>query len=158
MYKLLSINGKEYKLEYSVEAALYGDCVSKISKLMLGMNFAEEKNDLRIMLDGFSDIPEIAVTVFYAGLIEAHGTHPDGDGSVPDIYTAKKLAFEYIKENKDNENGSFYGIMRMCIDQMGEDGFFKLVGLNDMLEVTAEEKNQTKKKNTTQNSKKVSEK
>ena len=30
MYKVLMIDGKEYKLEFSIEASLYNDCIEKI--------------------------------------------------------------------------------------------------------------------------------
>lgn len=79
-----------------------------------------------------SNIPQTALTIFYAGLMEAHGNHLKGDGSVPDIQTAKSLIAQFMKEHKDDEYGNFYGVMQMCIEQMGEDGFFDLVGLNAM--------------------------
>ena len=30
MYKIIKIEGKDYKLEYGIEASLYGDCAEKI--------------------------------------------------------------------------------------------------------------------------------
>ena len=30
MYKTLTIGGKDYKLEYTIEASLYGDCIEKL--------------------------------------------------------------------------------------------------------------------------------
>ena len=59
--------------------------------------------------------------------------HPDGDGSVPDIQTAKHLIAQYLKEHSEDDTGNFFGIMQMCIEQMGEDGFFKLTGLEGMM-------------------------
>ena len=76
--------------------------------------------------------------MFYAGLMEAHGTHPDGDGKVPNINVAKKLIAQYIKEHKEEESGNFYGVMLMCIEQMGEDGFFNLIGLLPIMEKMTE--------------------
>ncbi len=34
MYKILNIGGQDYKLEFSVEASLYADCVSGLTSLM----------------------------------------------------------------------------------------------------------------------------
>ncbi|WP_281696506.1 hypothetical protein [Bacteroides clarus] len=133
MYKVITINGKDYHLEYSIEASLYADCVTKLTTLLTDIESGESTADVKKLLSGFSNVPQTALTIFYAGLMEAHGNHPDGDGSVPDIQAAKRLISEYIKEHKDDETGNFYGIMQMCIDQMGEDGFFKLVGLEAMM-------------------------
>lgn len=129
MYKVLTIGGKDYKMEYSIEASLYADCVASITGLMTDIEMAGSENDIKKVLSGVSNIPQATLIMFYAGLMESHGTHPDGDGTVPDIHTAKRLISQYIKEHSEDETGNFYGIMQMCIEQMGEDGFFKLVGL-----------------------------
>jgi len=133
MYKVLNIGGKDYKLEYSIEASLYADCVANLTGVMTDISSARSENDIKKVLSGISNIPQTALTMFYAGLMEAHGTHPDGDGKVPDIHTAKRLIRQYIKEHTEDETGNFYGIMEICINQMGEDGFFKLVGLEAMM-------------------------
>lgn len=154
MYKALTIGGKEYHLEYSIEASLYSDCVSSIAGMLTDAAIAEKEQDVKMLLSGMSNIPQTALTIFYAGLMEAHGIHPNGDGQVPDIQTAKGLIAEFMREHKEDEYGNFYGVMHMCIEQMGEDGFFDLVGLNSMTE------GMTKKKprKTPQDHKKASEK
>ena len=86
--------------------------------------------------------------MFYAGLLQYHGDNPDADGSVPTLATAKKLAAQFIQEHKDDEQGNFYGIFTMCLDQMEEDGFFKLTGLETFmgdLNVAAKPKKTPKK-------------
>ena len=133
MYKVVSIDGKEYHLEYSIEASLYADCISSITGLMADIEIASGDKDIKSVLKGMSNIPQTALVLFYAGLMEAHGNHEDGDGSVPDINTAKKLIVKYIKEHSEDGEGNFYSIMEMCINQMTEDGFFDLVGLNAMM-------------------------
>lgn len=138
MYKLLSIGGKDYKLEYTIEASLYADCVSKLTNLMTDIDAAENNSDIKNIIRGISNIPQTALTLFYAGLMEAHGTHSDGDGKVPDLETAKRLISQYIKEHSNDETGNFYGIMQMCIEQMSEDGFFKLIGLEAMTNAVTE--------------------
>lgn len=143
MYKVLTIGGKDYKLEYSIEASLYADCISNLTGLMMDIDMAGTKNDIKKVLLGISNIPQTTLTMFYAGLMEHHGM--DGDGSVPDIQTAKRLISQYIKEHTEDDTGNFYGVMQMCIEQMGEDGFFKLVGLESMMQETTEKpKNITK--------------
>ena len=134
MYKALTIGGKEYHLEYSIEATLYSDSVSSIAGMLTDPAIAEKEHDVKMLLSGMSNVPQTALTIFYAGLMEAHGTHPNGDGQVPDIQTAKGLIAEFMREHKEDEYGNFYGVMQMCIEQMGEDGFFDLVGLNAMTE------------------------
>ena len=77
MYKLLKIGGEDYKLEYTIEASLYADCVSSLTGLMTDIEMAGTSNDIKKVLSGISNIPNTALTLFYAGLMEAHGTHPD---------------------------------------------------------------------------------
>lgn len=133
MYKVLNIGGQEYKLEYSIEASLYADCISNLTELLSDIGTAESNKDIKGVLRGMSNVPGTALILFYAGLMESHGSHSDGDGKVPDIQTAKRLIATYIKEDSENENGNFYSIMEMCINQMAEDGFFKLIGLEKMI-------------------------
>lgn len=133
MYKSLMIGGKDYKLEYSIEASLYADCTASLTGLMTEIQIAGENKDIKKVISEISNIPQTALTMFYAGLMEHHGSHPDGDGAVPDIQTAKCLIAQYLKEHSEDDTGNFYGIMQMCIEQMGEDGFFKLTGLEGMM-------------------------
>lgn len=133
MYKVLQIGGKDYKLEYSIEASLYADCTASITGLMTEIQIAGESKDIKRVVSELSNIPQTTLTIFYAGLIEHHGTHPDGDGAVPDIRSAKRLIAQYLKEHSEDDTGNFFGIMQMCIEQMGEDGFFKLTGLEGMM-------------------------
>lgn len=154
MYKTIMINGQEYKLEYSIEASLYADCISNLTGLLSDIGIAENNKDIKSMLCGMANIPQTTLVLFYAGLMEYHGTHADGDGRVPDIQTAKKLISQYIREHSNNDDGNFYSIMEMCINQMAEDGFFKLVGLDKMMQSSPKKK--TPK--TPQDHKKASEK
>lgn len=133
MYKVLQIGGKDYKLEYSIEASLYADCTASLTGLMTEIQIAGDSKDIKRIVSELSNIPQTTLTIFYAGLMEHHGAHPDGDGSVPDIQTAKHLIAQYLKEHSEDDTGNFFGIMQMCIEQMGEDGFFKLTGLEGMM-------------------------
>lgn len=133
MYKVIEIGGKEYKLEYTIEASLYGDCVASMTSLLASIGEAGSEDNIKKAIYEAANIPQVALTVFYAGLMEAHGTHPEGDGTVPDKETAKKLLVQYIKEHKDQEGGNFYDVLTMCTDKMGEDGFFVLTGMDSMI-------------------------
>lgn len=133
MYKLLTIGDKEYKLEYTTEAALYADCVGSMVSMLAGIEDATSKDELKKAIHEMANVPQVALTIFYAGLMEAHGLHPNGDKTVPDKEAAKRLIIQYIKEHQDDESGNFYGILNMCVEQMGEDGFFKLTGMDAMM-------------------------
>lgn len=132
MYQIIKIGGKDYKFEYSFEASMYSECVQAVMKIMTQMTNAE---DFEALITGMGDLPKTALTCFYAGLLEHHGI--EGDNAVPDIHTAKLLAKQWILEK--GEDGNFYELLTLCIDQMGEDGFFKLVGLETILNPTEEE-------------------
>lgn len=143
MYKAIKIGEKEYHLEYSIEASLYADCISSLTGLMADMESAENDKDIKKMLSGMSNIPQTSLTLFYAGLLEEHGTQT-GDGTVPDLSAAKRLIAQYMKEHKDDDTGNFYGVMQICIEQMNEDGFFNLLGLNAMNKAGQKPKKTTK--------------
>lgn len=152
MYKVITIGGEEYRLEYSIEASLYADCVSKLMSLMTDVETAGQEENIKKLFSGVSNIPDTTLSMFYAGLLEAHGL--EGDNKVPNIQAAKKLLAQYLKEHKDDETGNFYGVMEMCIGQMGEDGFFNLVGLDSMMESMTE--NPKKQRKVPQDHKKAS--
>lgn len=131
MYKVLKIGDIEYKLEYSFEAALYEDCTEAVINTI---NLMTSEDDWREMSKGISNIPNVTIILFYAGLLQYHGL--DGDKTVKSIQDAKELAIKYIQSQED---GSFYGLMNECIEQMSEDGFFKLIGLNHVFGSPEEE-------------------
>lgn len=128
MYKIITIDGKDYKLEFTIEASLCRECIEKISGLMVDLSSSD---DIKQMLSGISDIPYTALVCFYAGLLEHHGAHPEGDGTVPDMNATKRLAVKLLRdENSGIDN--WYDLFTVCIDQMGEDGFFDLVGMTSV--------------------------
>lgn len=141
MYKIITINGEDYKLEFSIEASLYHECIEKITGVMFDIDSGQTTNDYKQLLSGMSDIPNTTVICFYAGLLEHHGTD-EGDGKVPNLSTAKRLAKSLLRD-ENSEVDNFYDLFSICIDQMGEDGFFDLIGLPSMLGV--EKKKEPKK-------------
>lgn len=130
MYKVINIGGEDYKLEFTIEASLYNDCIERVVSLMYGIDEGGANQNFRQVLSELSDVPNTAMSCFYAGLLEHHGK--TGDGSVPNIQTAKRLATELIRD-ENSEVKNWYDLLTLCIDQMGEDGFFDLIGLTALL-------------------------
>lgn len=137
MYSILKIGDKEYKLEYSFEASMYSDCVSSVMRIMSGM----AEGDAESVISSMADLPRTAVILLYAGLLEHHGI--EADKAVPDFRTAKLLAKQWILEQ--GEGGNFYALMKLCIDQMGEDGFFDLTGVSEVMNLETETEQTPKK-------------
>lgn len=136
--KLLNIGGKEYKIEFTIEASLYDGCTEKVTGLMLKIAEAEDKKAIKEMISTMSDIPQTALTMFYAGLLEHHGA--EGDGSVTSLKDAKVLIKQYFAEHAEDGTGNFYDVLQMLMEQMGEDGFFKQIGLEQMMNQTENQK------------------
>lgn len=142
--RFLAIGGNDYKIEYSFEAAEYKDCVDKAFKILSGgylmkrSGFAEDEESTQeeqrisvasVFVDGtgdmISDIPKIAITFLYAGLLENNPVKTEED--------AKELFKQFVKENPDDERASYFGMYSYLRDCMENDGFFKLTGLAQMI-------------------------
>ncbi|MGL6219332.1 MAG: hypothetical protein ACRC36_14950, partial [Lacrimispora sphenoides] len=77
--KILTIGGKDYKVEYSFEAAEYKDCVDKAFKVVSGSYMVRrgnfDKDDKQAMMemvidgtaDMVSDLPSVVPSFLYAG-------------------------------------------------------------------------------------------
>ena len=128
--KILEIDGKDYKLEYTIEASLYEDCTERVTTLMFDVSDAEGENGIKNVISAMTNIPQTSLTMFYAGLLEHHGEC--GDRTVLSKNDAKTLLRKYFDEHKEDETGNFYGMMELLLTQMGEDGFFKQIGLEQM--------------------------
>ena len=143
--KRITINKKEYTFEFTIEASLYDDCTRSVMDVFVkgGMvQGAAESNDVEAamdnLLDTLANLPQKALTLFYAGLLEHHG--PEGDGSIQGMSDAKRLLATYLKEN----NKSFRDVLGEMMNQMAEDHFFELIGLDKATEELASQtENQT---------------
>ncbi|WP_124067506.1 hypothetical protein [Clostridium sp. E02] len=136
--KILTIGGKDYKIEYSFEAAEYKECVDKAFKVVSGSymirngnyNKDDKKAMMEMLIDGtsdmVSDLPAVVPSFLYAGLLE--------NNPVADEQDAKVLFKQFIKENPDDDRASFYGMFEFLKQRMEEDGFFKLTGLDKLVE------------------------
>lgn len=145
--KTITIGGNDYTFEFTIEASLYSECTEKVTGLMVGAGSAQmeeenSKENIKAMLSTMSDIPSVAMTMFYAGLMEHHGSL--GDGKVKNIKEAKLLVKQYLSEHKNDEKGNFYALMQEMMECMADDGFFELIGLDKMF-TPAQEKKKTPK-------------
>ena len=144
MYKTITIGGKDYRMEFTMEASLCSECVEKTIQFITQTAAAQDinldgltddeagkalQNSLNKVSSGMSGIAKTAMSMWYAGFLEYHGTQ--GDRTVLSMEDAKNLFRKYHEEHPDDS--SFFDIVRICTEQMGEDGFFKLIGLDKML-------------------------
>lgn len=129
--KVLKIGEKDYILEYGQEALFDTECLKVLTEFFGDVGEAESNNDMKSMIMQLANIPKITLTLFYAALIEHHGMN--GDKTVPDKETAKRLIMQYISENKKGKK-NFATIMGLCMARMQEDGFLKVIGLDGLLE------------------------
>lgn len=148
--RILTIGGKDYNVEFSFEAAEYKDCVDSIFKVISGSyimkNGPTDENEkisvataiLNGTSDMVSDIPKIAVTALYAGLLE--------NNPVENEQAAKALFKQFVKENPDDERASFWGMYDFLRDCMEEDGFFKLTGMDKVIAQMSEAAEEQKSK------------
>lgn len=130
--RVLQIGKEEYKLQFDIEASLYSECTEKLTSIMMGLSEADTIEGKKNLFSSIANIPQTTLHMFHAGLLENHNVT---------LSDSKKLISQYIKEHKEDETGSFYGVMEMLIDDMANDGFFELIGLDSMF---AKEENQTK--------------
>lgn len=127
--KVLEIGGKNYTFEFSIEASLYSECTEKVVELMSKM----DGKDAKAVISGISNIPKVVITMAHAGLLEHHSEEIMSENDT------KALIKQYLVEHKDDEKGNFYSLMEEMFACMGDDGFFKLIGLETMSEKTVKE-------------------
>lgn len=121
--RVLEIGKEEYKFQFDIEASLYSECTEKVTSIIVGMTNAGTKEEKKEFISSIANIPQVALHMFHAGLLENH------DVTLSD---SKRLIAQYIKEHKEDKTGSFYGVMEMLMEDMGNDGFFELIGLDSM--------------------------
>jgi hypothetical protein len=131
--KRINIDGKEYTLEYTIEASLYNECIEKVTTLFAKVSMSDgTENGTLSIIKSMSDVPRTTLSMFYAGLLEHHG--PEGDGSIQSTDDAKRLVKKYFAEHKDEDTGNFYGLMNELLSIMADDDFFAQIGLTQIAE------------------------
>lgn len=138
--KTITINGTDYKFEYSIEASLYEDCCGCIMDLFVGEGMAKgaaETGDLdrawNELKKSITGNPKTALTLFYAGLLENHGLSKD---------EAKELYKAYVKES----GKSIIEITNELMAIVDEDNFFGLLGLDKAFQTESNTKKEKKDK------------
>lgn len=143
----LTINGKEYTFKFSIEASLYNECTEAMMNMFLSLGEAQgeaenavklagtdEENARELVLRSFkktftsvANIPQTALTLFYAGLLEEHRD------SIRSKDDAKELLKHFIEEIEDPDDKNYYYITNLMLECMGEDHFFELTGIAKLL-------------------------
>lgn len=120
-----TVNGKTYKLQYSIEAftsKFVDEDGNSVLHIMPLIKMADSEEDAYAALD----IPNAVCHAMYAGLMRNHGMGKRGDKSITCLEDAAELCMELIDENPDDEKfGSWSGLIKLCTDQMTEDRFFE---------------------------------
>ena len=155
MYKVLTIGGKDYKLEYSIEAALYKDGIDRLIEFISGTVGVQSEKEITKGLDSEKKalvikqlvenlknevlgLPNTALEIFYMGLLEYHGQ--DGDSTILSRKDAKHLISQLFEEQSEDGIKDFATLLSVCMDQMGEDGFFKKMWLEKIAGQNADAK------------------
>lgn len=149
----IKINGKIYIIKFTHKAAKCQNCVQKVFELATGTTamrgFSESKEPtLGDMISGVAmqvaEIPSLCDTLMFAGL--------KAENPVETEEQAGDLLIEYMEET-----GKGYAeIFESFKECMAEDGFFKIAGIEDMIqsmnksvEETMESQKETKPAKTT---------
>lgn len=137
--KRITIGGKEYTFKFSVAASLYDDCTKAIldsfvagGKIEQATKDKDVDNTIEGIIDTMVNIPQKAITMFYAGLLEYHSDE------IKSIKAARELVEEYLNENREPKTGEFkltlYDILSEMMGIMVDDNFFGLMGLNKLIQ------------------------
>lgn len=129
--RTLTVGKEEYVIEFNIEASLYKDCTEKITKLMSDIALAQNKADIAALISGMADVPQTTLHMLHAGLLEHQENWTMTD--------TKALIRQYLLERKGQEDGSYYSLMELLLEEMGNDGFFALIGLDKMFRTEKKE-------------------
>ena len=128
--KTITVDGKEYKLEFGFDAVEVGDLVQKMFEVKSGLyvaRSAQDGNNIAVaMLDGTSEmlatIPKICVLAIYAGCLEHNPVSMD---------EAKSLLKKYMKQEKKSCTDVYNEVLMPCME---DDGFFVMSGIEKMID------------------------
>ena len=150
--KKIMIDGKEYTIEFTIEATLYDTGIEEVLNQMIGLGVIEEEankantveerlNVLRAYVRESSTFARDAVSMFFAGLVEHHGIN--GDGSITTKQDAMALMKKYLNETADLD---MYTVYTEMIEEIAKDNFFKKIGYEKMFETPKKVPQDHKKK------------
>lgn len=124
--RTLTIGKIDYTIEFSIEASLYNDCTEKITALMAGIAEAQSKANVKTLISSMADIPQTTLHMLHAGLLEHQENLTIAD--------TKAIIKQYLLERKGQEDGNYYSLMEVLIEEMANDGFFEMIGLDKMFQ------------------------
>lgn len=134
--RTLTIGNKDYTIEFSIEASLHKDCTEKITGLMANVAMAQSNADIKELISAMADVPQTALHMLHAGLLE----HQENW----DLSKTKAVVKQYLLDRKGQEDGNYYALMEILLEDMGNDGFFELIGLDKMFQTEEPKKKQPK--------------
>lgn len=134
----LTKGGRNWKLEYTFEAAHYQRCVEKAWDYFSGAMALREaaaaegksqaEQQMGVMngiINSMVAIPDLVLLFIYAGLIEHHGREIKTEADARQWYK------EYCLDYPDTTDVDMLEKIRQCME---DDGFFRRIGLDKMLE------------------------
>lgn len=124
--KTITVDGKEYKLEFDFAAAEVGELVQKMFEMKSGLYIARSAqagNNVGVaILDGTGEmlatVPRICILAIYAGCLEHNPVSMD---------EAKTLLKKYMKQEKKSFKDVYNEIIHPCME---DDGFFMTSGID----------------------------
>lgn len=137
--RTITIDGKDYKIEYSIEASLYEDCAGCLMELFINDGITEGSvqtgninNAVASIRKSLAGIPMRTLTLFYAGLME-NQTITKAE--------AKELLKKYLKES----GKSYVDVQNELVAIVEEDCFFELIGLDKVFKTEESNTNESEK-------------
>jgi len=152
----ITVNEKQYNIEFTFEAA-ESEAIQEVFDFFTGAylyrtsNIAKDENDMTIeeknkqlisQADGtiteMSKIPALTIDFLFMGLLEHHGKNGDETQDILTRDDARALYKSFCKQNPDDEKAQHFGMFNALKEQMASDGFFKRIGLEQMMNQTAQ--------------------
>lgn len=137
----LEVSGENYEIEYTFEAAHYKSCVQKAWEFFSGSSMvsgipisdvfsgnAGKTMTLNGIMGAMCNVPDMVITFLYAGLLEHHGN------DVRSERDARALYKQFTKEHPEDERAMEFGMFEAIRKQMEDDGFFRRIGLQSILD------------------------
>lgn len=148
----LTKGGRNWKLEYTFEAAHYQRCVEKAWDYFSGAMALREaaaaegksqaEQQMGVMngiINSMVAIPDLVLLFIYAGLIEHHGREIKTEADARQWYK------EYCLDYPDTTDVDMLEKIRQCME---DDGFFRRIGLDKMLESMKTDQKKSRKAST----------
>lgn len=140
----LKTKDKIYEIEFTFEAA-ESETIQTVfdyfsgSYMFKGMKdsgteLEKKLSQMDSMIGGISSMPKLAIDFLLMGLLEHHGEFGDKTQDILSRDDAKRVYKEFCKENPDDAMSIHSGLFDALKEQMEADGFFKRIGLEQMME------------------------